>query len=349
MGGGSSTGRSKRDPSLGESRINHTATIPADDIANHVRIFQNGLTGEILVLVDQDVSEVLTDTVEWYKVPLSKIQKDYWDNLKLNLLVRQSGDDNGNDDSAAALSPQAATALAKRKSKTTENFSVSHISASKSVPSCDDDMGGDIAQKFMRSTRHALDDTAHSIGAPSGVDYRADAKKTPSTSMSAGGVGGGTNTSINSNATDTQLFMSKRSYVPIPYYIVGDSVIGAKTAAPELPKINEDDKSGGSNPNSNSLSLPGHSTGVATATNTEIGNDRKNRALNINRMCPQCGVTFDEEQLRHCSLKEHVQVCAVATAVTHSFHSSDEKLRLVRSFLKVLLIYFLLNVSILTQ
>mmetsp|Transcript_2549 Transcript_2549/g.3967 ORF Transcript_2549/g.3967 Transcript_2549/m.3967 type:complete len:912 (-) Transcript_2549:328-3063(-) len=65
--------------------------LPLHNIHNHLRVFQHCVTGEVLVLIDQDVKGFLPDISlkDWYEVKLSKSQSIYFGNMKITVAVKE--------------------------------------------------------------------------------------------------------------------------------------------------------------------------------------------------------------------------------------------------------------------
>jgi len=62
---------------------NGDTVIPLADIAKHLQLYQNCGTGEVLILVDQDIHnlDLVPDPFDWYEVQLAPAQQKYFANL----------------------------------------------------------------------------------------------------------------------------------------------------------------------------------------------------------------------------------------------------------------------------
>lgn len=93
MGGGASTALKTNEVS--HSKDKREVFIPVDNLTSHVRVFQHGSSGEVLVMIDQSVESFIADSSDWFAVKLCSSQAEYFDTLKLSLVAKNSSTQSG--------------------------------------------------------------------------------------------------------------------------------------------------------------------------------------------------------------------------------------------------------------
>lgn len=88
MGGGASTALKTNE--VTHSKDKREVFIPVDNLTSHIRVFQHGSSGEVLVMIDQSVESFITDSTDWFAVKLCSSQAEYFDTLKLSLVAKNS-------------------------------------------------------------------------------------------------------------------------------------------------------------------------------------------------------------------------------------------------------------------
>lgn len=93
MGGGTSVNRKTgKGVKIGQV-IGNQVTISFSELADHLHIYQHGNTGELIILVDQDIHQVkindeaLADVDDWYEIQLGAIQQTYFNSLQKLLIM----------------------------------------------------------------------------------------------------------------------------------------------------------------------------------------------------------------------------------------------------------------------
>lgn len=88
MGGGASTPLKTNEVTHSKDKLE--ILLPVDNLTSHIRVFQHGSSGEVLVMIDQSVESFITDASDWFAVKLCSRQSEYFDTMKLSLVAKNS-------------------------------------------------------------------------------------------------------------------------------------------------------------------------------------------------------------------------------------------------------------------
>jgi hypothetical protein len=64
--------------------------IPLQCLAKHIFVFQHNLSGEVMILIDQNIHEVIPNSDGWIAMPVSPIMQSYIQGLKVQVAVPPS-------------------------------------------------------------------------------------------------------------------------------------------------------------------------------------------------------------------------------------------------------------------
>lgn len=70
---------------VGGGSIGGVVSLP--DVAEHLRLYQNAISSDVLVLIDQDIASTVKDPTQWHQLDVSPLQKDYLKSLKITVNV----------------------------------------------------------------------------------------------------------------------------------------------------------------------------------------------------------------------------------------------------------------------
>lgn len=86
MGGAVST-NSKKVPASTQKISGNCGVVSLPDVAEHLRLYQNAISSEVLVLMDQDIGSYVSNPSQWHQLDVSTQQKDYFKTVKITVTV----------------------------------------------------------------------------------------------------------------------------------------------------------------------------------------------------------------------------------------------------------------------